>query len=285
MSNATTEEITGRFSVCSPLPASRLHDKDTLADDLVFLAMQTFANLNMANYPPSNSTGLYKACKSFTSAVEIGGDAPLGAMRALLLTQTQMLLHGKSSLRQDSLIREDCFDLAKQLPAGKEATARCGDWSGCGVGHDGEMWDYQTCTFEVERIGFGSPAQMFPPRPWTQEWLGSHCQKRFGTLPQPLALTDLWGFRAAEIREQGSRIVFTNGLNDGWSVGGILESLAPEKGLITINLPNGAHHSELGHVYEPAKDTEDVKAAHAQIAELLHSWLEEVKGSQGGLLV
>jgi len=283
MVNATVDDITGRFSVCSPLPASRIHDKDKLADDLVFLAMQTFANLNMANYPPGNSTGLFAACERFV-ATKHSEEALLDAMRTLLLTQTQasaaMLGSGRAHIKPQPPIaagEAGCFDLAKQLPAGAEATARCGDWSGCGTGRDGEMWDYQTCTFEVERIGFGSPAQMFPPRPWTADWLRSHCERRFGVIPQPLALAELWGFTAEEMRAQGSRIVFTNGLNDGWSVGGIQESLAPEKGLVTINLPNGAHHSELSHSYDPAADTDDVRAAHDRIAELLQAWLEEVR--------
>ena len=38
------------------------------------------------------------------------------------------------------------FDLSVHLPAGDFATARCGDWSGCGYGHDGQMsldsWEF-----------------------------------------------------------------------------------------------------------------------------------------------
>lgn len=81
---------------------------------------------------------------------------------------------------------------------------------------------------------------------------------------------------------QISRIVFTNGLNDGWSTGGVLKSPSTEKGLIAINLPNGAHHSELSHFYDPAKDTEDVRSAHSTIAELLRQWLKEVKEEAPG---
>ena len=32
------------------------------------------------------------------------------------------------------------FNVSAHLPAGESATARCGDWSGCGYGRDGEMW-------------------------------------------------------------------------------------------------------------------------------------------------
>lgn len=275
------------FELCSPLPPSVVGDKEQLQDNLLFLAQQTFANLNMANYPPDNRTGLHTTCAGFVAASAKGGSAPVDAIRSLLLTETQatatMFRSGNAHIarRPSALRRPDgrCFDLAAQLPAGAEPTARCGDWSGCGRGSDGEMWDYQTCTFEVEHIGFGSPGQMFPSRPWTMEWLSSHCARRFGRQPQPKALTDLWGLTEEELRAQASRIVFTNGLNDGWSVGGILHSLAPEKGLLSINLPNGAHHSDLSHGF--GNDTPDVQAAHVKLIALVGSWIEEVKHEQG----
>jgi len=277
MSNASVQEVSRRFSLCVPLPASRAEDKGKLADDLGFLAMQTFANLNMANYPPDNTTGLHLACQRFAAAAEQGSEALLDAMRTLLLTQTQVaVLGGRGALVTEARYRgAPCFDLGRQRPAGGSATARCGDWSGCGTGRDGEMWDYQTCTFEVEHIGFGTPSQMFPARPWTYEWMTEHCGRRFGVAPQPRALADLWGFDLENLRSQTSRIVFTNGLNDGWSVGSVLESPAPEKDLIAINLPNGAHHSELSHRDGSAIDTDDVKEAKLRITQLLRQWLQE----------
>ena len=56
---------------------------------------------------------------------------------------------------------------------------------------------------------------MFTPRNYTLDWLFDHSMARFGTTPQPRALADLWGFdKLAEIG--ATKIVFTNGLNDGW---------------------------------------------------------------------
>ncbi|CAE8660638.1 unnamed protein product, partial [Polarella glacialis] len=202
MRNATADDIAQHFSLCTPLPEGRAAGKDQLADNLLFLAEQTFANLNMANYPPDNKTGLYKACASFVAAASQGGqEGALDAMRSLLLStslsSSSKLASGRAyfqtAVAAERPLGESCFNLQKQLPAGQSATARCGDWSGCGAGHDGEMWDYQTCTFEVEQIGFGSAAQMFPTRRWSKEWLQNHCRQRFGVSPQPLALAELWG--------------------------------------------------------------------------------------------
>jgi len=94
--------------------------------------------------------------------------------------------------------------------------------------------------------------------------------------PQPKALDTLWGLQEADIKAQSSRIIFVNGLNDGWSVGGIQKSLAPEKGLIAINLPNGAHHSELAHKSFGNLDTPDVRQCHDEINKLVGKWIQEI---------
>lgn len=47
------------------------------------------------------------------------------------------------------------------------------------------------------------------------------------------------------------------------------------KGLLAINLPNGAHHSELSHA--SMEDTPDIKEAHERILRIVSHWLEEIK--------
>ena len=137
------------------------------------------------------------------------------------------------------------------------------------------MWDYQTCTFAVEHIGF-SPGRMFPPRPWTMEWLRDHCARRFGVTPQPLVLQELWGFDEAGLKAQGSRILFTGGDLDGWTAGGITRDLDKAKGLLGVRIPQGAHHSDLFHAYPVEGETQFMERLHASIVALVGSWLEEV---------
>merc|ERR1712048_1341898 len=86
----------------------------------------------------------------------------------------------------------------------------------------------------------------------------------------------LWRFDEDSLREQTSRIAFTNGLNDGWSVAGFLNDISPEKGLISINMPNGAHHSEFDTI-RGAGDTPDVEAAQEKLASIFGQWIHEVK--------
>ena len=93
-----------------------------------------------------------------------------------------------------------------------------------------------------------------------------------GVAPRPRRLADLWGFD--DMAALTSRIVFTNGLNDGWSAGSVLTNLSDS--LVAINMPNGAHHSDLSHTAPGPQDTPDVTAARAQAAALLERWLHEV---------
>lgn len=68
-----------------------------------------------------------------------------------------------------------------------------------------------------------------------------------------------------------TNIIFTNGLNDGWSAGGVMESLSDT--LVVFNMPNGAHHSDLTHTRASASDTPDVTKTRAQAKNLLRTWL------------
>eukprot|EP00747_Dinoflagellata_sp_TGD_P100413 gnl/TRDRNA2_/TRDRNA2_168023_c0_seq7.p1 gnl/TRDRNA2_/TRDRNA2_168023_c0~~gnl/TRDRNA2_/TRDRNA2_168023_c0_seq7.p1 ORF type:complete len:546 (-),score=75.09 gnl/TRDRNA2_/TRDRNA2_168023_c0_seq7:132-1769(-) len=284
MAQASIAQIVQRFSICTPLPPSSSSSRESLADDLLFLAEQTFANLNMANYPPGPDTGLSIACGYFVESVENGGDGPLDAVRTLLLMQTQnpgyywsgKVLTGDPYF--DEVRAGLCFEVADQLPSGPSSSARCGDWSGCGKGHDGAMWDYQTCSYQVEWIGFDNSTQMFPSRPFTLQWLQEHCRERFNIDPEPDALLHQWKLDDNDFVQQASRIIFTNGLNDGWSVGGYTDdNIFPEENkVLCINMPNGAHHSELCHVEPGENDTPDVISAKERIHATIGQWLQEI---------
>jgi hypothetical protein len=164
--------------------------------------------------------------------------------------------------------------LRYELPNGKNATISSSDWSGVGDGVTGKMWDFQTCTELVVRAGF-SDKSMFIPRKWTLQWLTDHCQNRFGATPQPFRLMDKWGFEDL-VGNGGSYILFTNGLHDGWSVASYLEDLSDT--IVTVNIADGAHHSDLGHVF-PLSDTKKMARAHEEIKKVLAGWLVDLYGS------
>ena len=158
------------------------------------------------------------------------------------------------------------------MPSGVNATISSGDWSGVGVGDDGSSWDFQTCTLLVSPIGTNNVSDMFLPRAWTQGWLDEHCASRFNVRPQPRTLADSWGFDLGTLPRVVSHVVFTNGLNDGWSVGGVQYNLSDT--LLAFNMPNGAHHSDLNYQFpDVERDTEDVLMVRELVARTLEGWL------------
>ena len=115
---------------------------------------------------------------------------------------------------------------------------------------------------------------MFPDRPWSLDWLNDHCMTRFGVVPDPHGMVRQWGFdKLAE--NKVSRIVFTNGLKDGWSVGGFKSDLS--ESLPVINFPNGAHHSDLTGQGPSDADSEDIKEGFKTITGIIEKWLNEIK--------
>jgi lysosomal Pro-X carboxypeptidase len=238
-------------------------DIDTFLDEVMMMVAYSFANHNMAYYPPSQNTKLYRACELFTSASTSTTTATTTIDLSFDKVRTFLLM---------SLTKGDdqCFRMTDQLPDGPNATISAGDWSGVGSGGSGDSWDFQTCTLHVETIGFVD--DLFPYRPWSMEWLQNHCRIRFGVIPRPLAIDQK--YRIQSLEQITSYILFTNGLRDGWSVSGIQQNLTDT--LVAINFPNGAHHSDLsGHGPSP-DDTEDIQRGFGQIEQILGNWLQNV---------
>ncbi len=181
-------------------------------------------------------------------------------------------------LEDDGVEGLHCFDIRTQIPDGPNATVMASDWTGAGGGNTGWMWDFQTGKDLVVQAGF-SPESMFHPRPWTLEWLTNHTQSRFGVDPEPYRLVQKWGFNDL-VGRGASRLLFTNGLNDGWSVASITESLSPS--IIAMNFPNGAHRSDIAHMEPGPQDTDDIKEGHRVIPIILQQWLDEIKKENWG---
>lgn len=233
-----------------------------LFEELIMVVAYTFANYNMAYYPPNENTSLFRACETFQNQ-NLEPSEKLAIFLQGIVVDTEMRTN-------------TCFNMTSQLPSGSGATISSGDWSGVGNGRNGEMWDFQTCTLNVEHIGFG-PDSMFPLRPWTQEWMFRHCQDRFGVTPDPYKLVQKWNFDDLS-SINATRILFTNGLNDGWSVGGIKYNISDT--VLALNFENGAHHSDLSGTGPSTEDTQDIKDGFKQIKSILQNWLEAIAESE-----
>ena len=182
----------------------------TMINELMMVVGYTFANDNMASYPPGKDSRLYGACQIFSSDQL----SPTEKVRDFLTQRLHLDNHSVSPRFSSSLrASSSCWKMTDQLPTGPNATISGGDWSGDGTGSNGESWDFQTCTLLVEAIGFSEGASMFPPRDWTLNWMREHCTKRFGVVPRPYELVKRFRFGSDELASTNTtRILFTNGL-------------------------------------------------------------------------
>lgn len=120
------EEAIEALGLCTPLPAYlQAAGEQEFFDELNMVFMYTFAGLNMGNYPPEGSA-LQAACSSMVSATA----EPLAALKALLMGYSAPPPHGRVPVRRPRPTSADdaCFDLAAQLPAGRNPTISGGDW-------------------------------------------------------------------------------------------------------------------------------------------------------------
>jgi hypothetical protein len=237
---------------------------DTFATELTQLVVSINADANMDYYPPSEEAFVTKLCQIFCNTSATYRQRYADFLLAVM----------KSDDYQDAKpISDSCFDFQTQLPDGRNATISSADWSGAGFSTTATRWEFQVCKDLVIKAGYAGPDSMFyPPREWTLDWLTEHCQNRFGTalMPQPGRLNRLWSF---DTLERSSRIIFTNGENDGWIKGSYTQSSTDS--ILVLNFANGSHHSDLTHEW-PRDDTRDIVEGHEKIVQTLRKWLGRI---------
>ena len=279
----TKADITSKLNLCAPLP-EYMQDGDVqlLIDEVSMVASYTFANLNMANYPPTQATGLARACAAIVAGAQTD---PWGTLSNFLSSFSSVYGAGARHRRSGAPFVEPepaapgapgaCYNISTQVPSGANGTISCGDWSGCGDGDNGASWDFETCSRLVQQIGMSGQTDMFLPRVWSFEWMNAHCMSRFGLVPRPYDLAELWGLSTATLPSVVSRVIFTSGLNDGWSAGGILANLSDT--LLAFSAPNGAHHSDLGGLWpDDPRNTPDVTAMQESVWSMISAWLADL---------
>lgn len=192
------------------------------------------------------------------------------------LEEIKIEQHGKKNENKSDNKKKSApkwFDMRAPLPPGSNSTISCSDWSGCGPGLDSFMWEFQECSLLTVQTGL-SDKSMFPPRPFRLDWLDNHCQAKFGVSPQPYALVEEWGFDDL-VGHGASYILFTNGLDDMWSYGCHLQNVSDT--IVTLNFPNGAHHSDINHAGPHKEDTDNLREGYGQITNILTQWLKDIR--------
>ncbi|XP_058112653.1 uncharacterized protein LOC131255796 [Magnolia sinica] len=102
-------------------------------------------------------------------------------------------------------------------------------------------WTYQRCTEMVMPIGCGSNDTMFQAQPFDLKNYTDECRNMSGVTPRPHWITTEFGGHDIKsvLQRFSSNIIFSNGLRDPYSVGGVLQNISDS--VVAIYTTQGAH--------------------------------------------
>ncbi|KAL4365098.1 hypothetical protein HN51_025645 [Arachis hypogaea] len=133
-------------------------------------------------------------------------------------------------------------------------------------------WRWQTCSEMVIPIGIGNDS-MFTADPYNFESFANGCQKEFGVTPRPHWVTTYYGGHDITLVLQrfGSNIIFSNGLRDPYSIGGVLNNISDS--IIAINTVNGSHCLDILSAKET--DPEWLVQQRKKETEIMKGWITQ----------
>ncbi|MFQ6631558.1 hypothetical protein Gotur_009184, partial [Gossypium turneri] len=101
-------------------------------------------------------------------------------------------------------------------------------------------WGWQTCSEMVIPIGIGKRT-MFQPEPFNLNNFLQECKSLYGVPPRPHWVTSYYGGHNIKLvlHRFGSNIIFSNGLRDPYSRGGVLENIS--ESILAVHTVNGSH--------------------------------------------
>ncbi len=108
----------------------------------------------------------------------------------------------------------------------------------------------------------------WPPSPFDLNASIASCVAQWGATPRPYWAT--LSLAGSDLRA-ASNIVFSNGVLDPWSAGGVTANISASVHAVLI--PNGAHHLDL--MFADPRDPPDVLAARAFEVEQMRQWIRE----------
>ncbi|KAJ7981089.1 Lysosomal Pro-X carboxypeptidase [Quillaja saponaria] len=134
-------------------------------------------------------------------------------------------------------------------------------------------WKWQTCSEMVFPIGHDSKDSMFPPSPFDLNKFINECKSLFGVLPQLHWVTTYYGGEDLKLilHRFASNIIFSNGLRDPYSTGGVLENISDS--VVSISTINGSHCLDI-HFAKPSDPEWLVMQRKAEV-EIIRGWISK----------
>ncbi|TYI64671.1 hypothetical protein E1A91_D09G103900v1 [Gossypium mustelinum] len=119
-------------------------------------------------------------------------------------------------------------------------------------------------------IGNGT---MFQPAPFNLTSFIQHCKTIFGVLPRPHWVTSYYGGHDIKLILQrfGSNIIFSNGLRDPYSGGGVLENIS--ESILAVKTVNGSHCLDI--LAQTASDPEWLVKQRQTEVKIIRGWIAQ----------
>lgn len=111
--------------------------------------------------------------------------------------------------------------------------------------HGLDGWNWQACTEMVMPMSSSRDVSMFPTYDYNFSSFQDECWKDFRVIPRPRWITTVFGGHDIKtaLKKFGSNIIFSNGLLDPWSGGGVLQNVSET--IVALVTKEGAHHIDL----------------------------------------
>ncbi|GLJ47013.1 hypothetical protein SUGI_0992590 [Cryptomeria japonica] len=136
-------------------------------------------------------------------------------------------------------------------------------------------WDWQTCTEMV--LPFSDPPgmTMFPPSSFDIKSYSRECYLKYGVLPrQHWATIEFGGHDIKRVlKDFGSNIIFSNGLRDPWSSGGVLANIS--ESIVAITTEEGTHCQDI--VLSTGDDPAWLKEQKQKEIMIVQKWINDYK--------
>ncbi|CAL0324193.1 unnamed protein product [Lupinus luteus] len=141
-------------------------------------------------------------------------------------------------------------------------------------------WKWQRCSEFVLPIGIGNNS-MFEPNPFSLELYTNECKKHFGVSPRPHWITTYYGGYDIKLvlKRFGSNIIFSNGLKDPYSSGGVLDNISDN--LVALNTVNGSHCLDI--LAKKESDPKWLVEQRKKEVEIMKGWISQYYSDIGAL--
>ncbi|KFK43799.1 hypothetical protein AALP_AA1G174100 [Arabis alpina] len=234
------QKLSKKFRTCK--------DLQSLASASLWLE-SAFVDTAMVNYPTAANFMAPLPAYPVEQMCKIIDGFPLGASSNLERA------FAAASLYYNYSGSEICFDMENQTDP-----------------HGLAFWGWQACTEMVMPMS-SSNQSMFPPFENDDEGEQELCMLAYGVKSRPHWITTEFGGQRIEmvLKRFGSNIIFSNGMQDPWSRGGVLKNIS--NSIIALVTKKGAHHTDLRAATK--YDPEWLKEQRRQEVAIIEKWINE----------